>query len=68
MLRATRHHPGWSAEDVIGSLEAGKRADLVILSADIMEITAERILETRVLATVVDGRVVFRHADAGELW
>ncbi|MDJ0656903.1 MAG: amidohydrolase [Xanthomonadales bacterium] len=56
------------AERVIGSLEAGKRADLVVLSADIMEIPEEQILKTRVLATVVDGRVVFRHADAGELW
>jgi predicted amidohydrolase YtcJ len=47
-------------EDKVGSLEPGKRADFVILSDDIMSIPAPEILETRVLATYLDGRPVYR--------
>jgi hypothetical protein len=46
-------------EDEVGSLEAGKRADFVILSKDIMEIPAPEILETDVVATYVGGEAVF---------
>jgi len=45
-------------EDRIGSLEPGKLADLVILSDDIMTIPEEKILETRILATLLAGRPV----------
>jgi predicted amidohydrolase YtcJ len=43
-------------DDRLGSLEAGKLADLVVLSDDIMTIDEDRIPETRVLATLVGGR------------
>ena len=46
-------------EDTLGSLEIGKRADFVVLSKDIMTIPANRILATKVLATVIDGEVVY---------
>ena len=46
-------------EDILGSIEPGKRADFVVLSQDIMEVPAEEILETQVLATVMDGIVVY---------
>jgi predicted amidohydrolase YtcJ len=42
-----------------GSIEVGKRADLVILDQNLFEIPAEKIYETEVLATLVDGRVVY---------
>lgn len=42
-----------------GSLEKGKLADFVMLSRDIFTSEAEMILQTRVLLTVVGGRVVF---------
>jgi predicted amidohydrolase YtcJ len=45
-------------EDRLGSIEPGKLADLVVLSDDIMQIPEERILETKVLATLVGGRAV----------
>ncbi|KAJ3502166.1 hypothetical protein NLJ89_g9011 [Agrocybe chaxingu] len=40
-------------------LEPGKRADYVVLSQDIMSVPPEKIMETKVLATAIDGRIVF---------
>jgi predicted amidohydrolase YtcJ len=47
------------SESIIGSLSPGKRADYVVFSQDIMNISAPAILTTRVLATVLDGRVAY---------
>jgi len=49
-------------EDRKGSLAPGKYADFVMLSADIMQIPPSEILKTRVLMTVVGGRIV--HSEA----
>lgn len=46
-------------ESDLGSLEAGKYADFVILSKDIMTIPALEILETEVIATYIGGRNVY---------
>jgi predicted amidohydrolase YtcJ len=45
-------------EDEIGSIEAGKKADMILLSQNIFEIDPEQIPNTEVLATMFDGRVV----------
>jgi predicted amidohydrolase YtcJ len=51
---------GASQEKDRGSLSAGKLADFVVLSRDILEPTArDKIAETRVLTTVVGGKVVY---------
>lgn len=42
-----------------GSIAVGKLADLVVLSDDIFTISPDKISQTRVLTTVLDGRVVF---------
>ncbi len=42
-----------------GSLEVGKFADLIILSADIFTIDPVKIRDVNVIYTVVDGKVVF---------
>ena len=47
------------SEQHTGSLEAGKRADFVILSEDITEISPEKINEVVIRMTVVDGKVVY---------
>jgi predicted amidohydrolase YtcJ len=62
-LRAYTATAAWSAfeEGEKGSLAPGKLADFVILSQDILSIPKERIVETKVDATVVGGRVVVDH-------
>ena len=56
---AQLHH-----EREIGSLEVGKQADLVVLSQNLFKVPTEQISETRVLLTMMGGRVVF---DEGSL-
>jgi predicted amidohydrolase YtcJ len=46
-------------EDLKGSLEPGKLADLVVLSKDILTIPAPEILDTEVLMTLLGGKVVY---------
>ena len=46
-------------EGIKGSIEVGKLADLVVLSRDILKISPEKILETKVDLTMVDGNVVY---------
>jgi hypothetical protein len=49
-----------------GSLAAGKRADLVVLSEDLFRQPPEAILKTRILLTVMDGRTVYRDREFAE--
>ena len=42
-----------------GTLEPGRLADLVVLSADLFELPAAHLLDAVVIATVVDGKVVY---------
>ncbi len=42
-----------------GSIEAGKYADLTVLSADIMKIPEAEILKTRCAMTVINGEIVW---------
>ncbi|MAY84545.1 MAG: amidohydrolase [Flavobacteriales bacterium] len=50
-------------EEEKGSLEKGKFADFVILDTDIMQASAEKVLETKVTATFVGGEMVFEAED-----
>ncbi|KAK0226064.1 amidohydrolase family-domain-containing protein [Armillaria fumosa] len=60
-LRGMTIDPAYASftESTLGSLAPGKRADFVILSQDIMSVAVDEILETRVVATVLDGRPVY---------
>jgi len=42
-----------------GSIEAGKVADFIILDRDIIKVSEKHILKTRVVATLVDGKIVY---------
>ena len=46
-------------EDLIGSLEVGKMADITVLGQDITKCDPLTISETEVVATISDGRVVY---------
>lgn len=60
-LRSFTSWAAWAAfeEKDKGSIETGKLADFVILSADIMTIPAQEILRTEVVKTVVGGKEAF---------
>tara|TARA_B110000483_G_scaffold153939_1_gene182953 strand:- start:150 stop:1778 length:1629 start_codon:yes stop_codon:yes gene_type:complete len=47
-------------EEIKGSIEVGKMADMVILKEDIMEIDINTVTNIDVLATIVDGVIVYR--------
>jgi predicted amidohydrolase YtcJ len=53
-------------EDEIGSLEVGKRADLIVLSQNILEIDPAEIHNTLVLLTVFGGQEVYRNEAFGQ--
>jgi predicted amidohydrolase YtcJ len=46
-------------EDMKGSIEAGKLADLIVLDRDILSIPSDEIKEVKVLTTIVGGKVVY---------
>ena len=49
------------AEYLKGSLEEGKLADLVILDQNLFDISRENILNTRVIMTVLDGKIIYKN-------
>ncbi|MEQ9563779.1 MAG: amidohydrolase family protein, partial [Woeseiaceae bacterium] len=46
-------------ENVSGTLEVGKRADLIVIDRDLFRIPATEINEARVLQTLMDGVEVY---------
>ena len=46
-------------EDIKGSLQAGKLADVTVFSKDILTIPEDQIPSTQVLYTIVGGRVEY---------
>ncbi len=50
-------------EELKGSIEPGKLADLVVLSDDIMRVPVEQIEATTVLLTMVGGEIVYEHPE-----
>lgn len=46
-------------EQDLGSLSPGKLADFVVLDTDIMTVEPARILDAKVMATIVDGRIAY---------
>jgi predicted amidohydrolase YtcJ len=51
-------------EQVKGTLEVGKLADMAVLSADIFQINPVEIEKAKVVLTVFDGRIIYERAEA----
>ncbi len=61
-IRAYTYNAAYASfeENDKGSITPGKLADLAVLSQNLREIESSAILDTEVLYTVVDGKVVYR--------
>ena len=61
-IRAYTIWPAYAAflEDVLGSLEVGKYADIVVLDKNLLTVAAEEILDTKVRMTIVGGEIVYQ--------
>lgn len=60
-LRAYTYHSAYAnfEDDLKGTLEVGKLADITVLDRNLLESSADEILEAEVLYTIIGGRVVF---------
>ena len=50
-------------EEQKGSIEVGKLADLVLMTQDIMTVNESAILSAEILATIIDGNLVYQKKD-----
>ena len=64
-IRAQTIDAAWQlfADDIVGSLEVGKYADMVVLSADPRSVPPEDIADLEVQATFLAGRQVYAKGD-----
>ncbi|NNC99535.1 MAG: amidohydrolase [Gammaproteobacteria bacterium] len=46
-------------EQLLGSIEAGKKADFVVLSDDLMTVPVEQILQIKILNTYMNGKAIY---------
>jgi hypothetical protein len=60
-LRAYTINNAWSTfeEHSKGSIKVGKLADLAVLDRDIFRVPPRELIETKVVYTILDGRIVF---------
>lgn len=50
-------------DDIKGTLEVGKLADMVVLSRDLFTIPAREIMRTEVLYTILGGKIIYQKQD-----
>ncbi|KZX76156.1 hypothetical protein A3715_21415 [Oleiphilus sp. HI0009] len=50
-------------EDTKGTLSVGKRADMIVLDQNPLELSPEILKDIQVLETIKDGRTVYRRAE-----
>lgn len=50
------------AEDILGSITPGKIANFTVVSKDFLECKTEELLEAEIIATIVDGNIVYKKA------
>ena len=66
MLYAYTRHAALAMHQVdeIGSIEAGKKADFIVVDRDVLHVSPDALKHTRVLLTVVGGQMVFSSGHA----
>ena len=47
-------------EDIRGTLEVGKLADITVFDKDLMTIPEEEIMSAKNVLTILDGKIVFQ--------
>ncbi len=67
LLEAVKSYTVWPAyasfeEDIKGSIEKGKFADMIVISNDIFNSDSKSLLNTKVLKTIIGGKVVYNSA------
>lgn len=65
-VKATTYNGAYAnfMDDEIGSIEVGKKADLVLLDMNIFEEDIENVSEVTPAATIFDGRIVYEAANS----
>lgn len=53
-------------ENVLGTIEAGKRADFTVFSKDIMTVPEDEILKAKPVMTIIGGEIVFDARETSE--
>lgn len=66
LLDAVKSYTVWPAylsfeENTKGTIEKGKYADMIVLSNDIFSSDSKALLETKVLRTIINGRIVYNN-------
>ncbi len=64
LLDAVKSYTVWPAysafeEGTKGSIEKGKYADMIVISNDIFNVESKMLLNTKVLQTIINGRIVY---------
>jgi hypothetical protein len=64
---AIRGFTTWAAhaafqEDLLGSIEVNKLADFTVLDKDILKIEPKEILTTKVVTTIIGGKILYSAA------
>ncbi|HZG81593.1 MAG TPA: amidohydrolase family protein, partial [Brevibacillus sp.] len=50
-------------DDLTGSIEVGKKADIIVLDKNLFAIPVTQIKDAKVLLTLVEGKEVYRRQD-----
>jgi predicted amidohydrolase YtcJ len=61
-MRAVTIHSAWQAfeENMRGSIEVGKTADFIILSADPLSVPVKKIKDIKVIESIVGGKTIYK--------
>ncbi|MFT7686832.1 MAG: putative amidohydrolase YtcJ [Candidatus Azotimanducaceae bacterium] len=52
-------------ENIKGSIEAGKLADFTVFDQDLLTVSDDKLLSTKVVMTIVGGKIIYKSATAG---